>query len=184
MSKDDLPWHTSRLILRRFQRADLAALMAYRHDPAVGQFQTFRADETEAELAQFIVHMQTLEPLRGLQIALALRPTDVLIGDIYLRGIMDEQAEIGYTLASAYQGHGYASEAVTRLLEYCFGALNLHRVIAICSVHNTASIQLLERIGWRREAHMRQSYRYGDEWHDEFQYAILKNEWRLQPLDS
>ena len=178
MSVDDLRLHTPRLTLRRFKVSDLAALTAYRHDPVVVQFQGFRSDETEDELRQFIVDMQTCAPLSGLQIAVALRQTDALIGDVYLRGIMDAQAEIGYTFARQHQGHGYATEAVTRLLDYCFADLALHRVIAICSARNAASIKLLTRIGMRREAHMRESYRYSGEWHDEFQYAMLRQEWQ------
>ena len=112
---------------------------------------------------------------------MALRNTGALIGDVYLRSIMDAQAEIGYTFARQFHGHGYATESVHRLLDYCFIDLNLHRIIAICSVRNGASIKLLERIGMRREARMLQSYRYSGEWHDEFQYAILKKEWRPQP---
>ena len=169
---------TPRLTLRRFRLDDLPALRAYRTDPDVARFQNWGDQNDETDLRRFVEEMQTRAPLEGLQIAVAMRSTDALIGDLYIRGSSEAQAEIGYTFARPHQGHGYATEAVVGLLNYCFKELQLHRVIAIAAVENTASWHLMERAGIRREAHMLQSYRYRGVWHDEYQYAILQAEWR------
>src|SRR5205807_8892992 len=89
----------------------------------------------------------------------------------------ERQAEIGYTLSRPYQGRGIASEAISRLLEYAFVTLDLHRVIAITDCENTASIALLERLGLRREGHFLQNVWFKGKWGDEYLYAILKEEW-------
>lgn len=172
-----LPAHTERLTLRRFHDADLAALHAYRNDPQVARLQTFQ-DISLPDLRIMIRDMQTAEVLKGLQIAVALRGSDLLIGDLYLHGYLPEQATIGYTFAREQHGHGYASEAARWLLGICFGELHLHRVMAVCSVQNTRSMRLLERIGMRREGLTRSSFRYQGEWHDEYEYAMLADEWR------
>ena len=59
-----------------------------------------------------------------------------LIGDCAFQVSEEDgqQAKIGYTLARPYQGSGYATEAVTGLLNYLFGDVKLHRVIALCDV--------------------------------------------------
>jgi RimJ/RimL family protein N-acetyltransferase len=177
-----LPLLTPRLLLRHFAVGDLPTLLAYRNDPEVAQYQ-FWGTFDEAGLLRFIEHMAgaaPAEPGAGFQFAIALRSDNTHIGDLFLRLLdYDErQAEFGYTLARPYWGMGYASEAVGRLLQYIFVERNLHRAIALVDCANTPSINLLERLGLRREGHFRQSIRQGGEWRDEYQYAILAEEWR------
>jgi RimJ/RimL family protein N-acetyltransferase len=63
------------------------------------------------------------------------------------------------------------------LLEYLFGELHLHRVIATCDVENIASFRLLERIGMRREAHLVENIWFKGAWGSEYSYALLYREW-------
>ncbi|NPV69255.1 MAG: GNAT family N-acetyltransferase [Firmicutes bacterium] len=58
-----------------------------------------------------------------------------LIGDCGIRFPAgdDSQVEIGFTIAPAHQGHGYATEAVRAVLRYLFTTLRKHRR-ALCSV--------------------------------------------------
>lgn len=171
---------TPRLLIRRLRESDALTLVAYRNDPEVMQFQSWSpADETQARNS--IATLAALEPgdPSGFQFALELQQDNVHIGDLYLRPLEWDarQAEIGYTLARAYQGKGYAAEAVSALLAYCFTVLKYHRVIAITASENQGSIKLLERLSFRREAHTLQSYSYQGIYKDEYQYAILAQEW-------
>ena len=81
--------------------------------------------------------------------ALTLRGTDRLIGDCAAHVDADDprRAEIGFTLAPEHQGHGYATEAVRRLLHYLLVERGKHRVSATCDARNTRSAALLERVG-------------------------------------
>ncbi len=175
------PLTAARIVLRRFQPADLAAFVAMRNDPAVARYQSWGALD-EAEAQSFIQAMSTAEPgIPGdwFQFAIARRATDEFIGDCALHIKADDarQAEIGFTLARHAQGQGLASEAVTALLTYIFQAHEVHRVVAICDVRNHGSYTLLERLGLRREAHTRHSYWNKGSWTDEYHYAILRDEW-------
>ena len=78
---------------------------------------------------------------------------DDLIGDCALKVTRGDarQAEVGFTLSRAYQGKGYAAEAVSRLLDWAFGELDLHRDDAITDQRNDPSSRLLERLGMRRK---------------------------------
>lgn len=172
---------TDRLILRRFVDSDLPALFAYRNDPEVARYQNWSVTD-ESGLRVFIQNQQSLQPgTHGewSQLAIALKSTDELVGDCVLRtGVEDSrQGEIGFTLARRHQGKGFASEAVSALLEYAFAKLGLHRVVAITDCENAASVRLLERLGLRREGHFLQSISNKGEWRDEYQYAILRDEW-------
>lgn len=102
-----------------------------------------------------------------------------LIGDCAFQILPDEprQAEIGFTFARAYQGQGFAAEAVSRLLDYLFGDLTLHRVVAITDAENRAAARLLERLGLRREGTFVENVWFKRAWGSEFSYALLRREW-------
>ncbi|MDQ2717278.1 MAG: GNAT family N-acetyltransferase [Chloroflexota bacterium] len=173
---------TPRLRLRHFTDADLAPFMAYRNDPQVARYQSWEGI-SEPEARAFVQEQRAIQPgMPGqwFQIAIELKETGALVGDCALK--IEEydarQAEIGYTLARAYQGRGIASEAVSCALDYAFMTLDLHRVIAITDCENTASVALLERLGLRREGHFHQNVWFKGGWGDEYLYAILQEEWR------
>jgi RimJ/RimL family protein N-acetyltransferase len=180
-----LPINTPRLRLRRFASTDADVLRAYRNDPVVARFQGW-SSLTQQEAAIFAGEMAMVPcgaPGVGIQIAVALWETDALIGDCYLKVSTDApwQAEIGFTVARQHQGNGYAAEAVSAVLGMCFGDLGLHRVMAVTDVRNGRSVRLLTKLGFRREAHFRESWREKDGgWSDEYLYALLESEWRAR----
>lgn len=103
----------------------------------------------------------------------------MLVGDVGV-GLHDNrmQAEVGYTLATAHQGRGYATEAVRRVLEHLFEEHGLHRVAAECDARNERSARLLMRLGFRQEGHRVQSTWAKGEWTDDLLFGLLGTEWR------
>lgn len=174
---------TERLWLRRLERRDLVALLAYRNDPEVARFQGwgdgFTAEQAEAMLAQQ-TGLRPGTPGAWFRWMLEEKATGSVVGDCAMCVNANEprQAEIGFSLAREHQGRGLASEGVRRVLGYAFGELRLHRVIAITDARNYAAAALLERVGMRREAHFIQNVWYKAAWGDEFVFAILRSEWR------
>ena len=160
---------------------DLEMFMAYRNDSRIARFQGWEAITREAAVA-FIEEQQSREPFlpgQWLQIAITLKPTQALIGDCAFKIHFQHarQATIGITLAQRFHGKGFALEAIATLLNYAFEELSLHRVCADTDPRNTAAWRLLERLGMRREAHLKQSLWFKGQWTDEYFYAILKPEW-------
>ncbi len=175
------PIETSRLILRSFQDADLSPFLAYRNDPEVARYQSW--DSLSLARAQAFVQEQ-----RGLtpgvpgewfHFAVTLRDTGQLIGDVGLNVLVQDvrQAQVGVTFDRAFQGQGFATEAVTSVLDYAFINLDLHRVIAVVDVLNTVAVALLERVSLRREGHFIKNTWFKGRWADEYLYALLQAEW-------
>jgi ribosomal-protein-alanine N-acetyltransferase len=178
-----LPLDSARLILRRFNGADLPAFLAYRNDPEVARFQSWESFSL-AEATAFLARQEAQEiasPGQWLQIAISLKRTGQLVGDCALKvhAADARQATIGITLDRAYQSQGLATEALSALLEYLFLEANLHRVQADTDPANVRAWRLLERLGMRREAHCLQSLWFKGRWADEFFYAILRRDWDL-----
>ncbi len=85
--------------------------------------------------------------------------------------------EIGYMLAESHQRRGLGTRAVALLVEKLFRETDLHRVYAVVSVENAASIRLLERLGFTREGVMREHYLIQGRRVDEIIYGLLRHEW-------
>jgi RimJ/RimL family protein N-acetyltransferase len=59
--------------------------------------------------------------------------------------------EVGWRLAFAHWGHGYATEAARLALGYGFGTLALSEVVSFTSATNHRSRAVMERLGMRRD---------------------------------
>jgi RimJ/RimL family protein N-acetyltransferase len=173
---------TARLILRPFEERDTDLFWQYRADPEVSRYQGWSEPYTREMAVDFVEYMSSIqagEPGKWFQYAAELKATGQLIGDVgFVRLQRDpRQAEIGFTLAQAYQHQGYASEAVSCLLDYLFTEFHLHRVRGNCDPQNTDSARLMNRVGMRREGLFIESIWFKGRWGDELWYAILRREW-------
>jgi RimJ/RimL family protein N-acetyltransferase len=174
---------TDRLVLRRFRDDDLDAFVAYRSDPEVARYQSWDAPYPPAEARRFLDSLRAADPDtpgEWFQFAVALGGDDRLIGDCAALVLPGDpgQAQIGFSLARAAQGRGYATEAVRRLLDYLLLERGKHRVTAGCDDRNLRSAALLERVGMRREGHLLESAWSKGEWTNDLVYAVLRREWR------
>ncbi|PFV14322.1 GNAT family N-acetyltransferase, partial [Bacillus cereus] len=102
---------------------------------------------------------------------------NILIGHIVFHEYFGEHTyEIGWVFNSKYFNKEYASEAAQATLKYGFKEMKLHRIIATCQPQNTPSYRVMEKIGMRREGYFRKCIPHGNEWWDEYYYAILEEE--------
>jgi len=173
---------TPRLVLRPFRETDAEAFCAYRSDPLVACYQSWMVPYTLSQARVFISEMCALEPGqpgKWYQLALERKTVAGIIGDCAFRrwSCDKQQAEIAFTLAREWQHQGYANEAIGRLLEYLFAELGLHRVTACCDDENYPSINVLERLGLRREGHPIENVWFKGAWGSEYHYAMLEREW-------
>jgi RimJ/RimL family protein N-acetyltransferase len=177
---------SERLVLRRFRTEDLEAFIAYRSDPEIARYQSWETPYPASQARTFLQDLQVLHPDtpgEWFQFAVAHRRADRLLGDCAAHVPVKDprQAEIGFTLAPEHQGHGYATEAVRRLLHYLLIERGKHRVSATCDDRNTRSAAVLERVGMRREGHLLESTWSKGEWTSELLYAVLRREWPTGP---
>jgi len=166
------------------QASDLDAFHGYRSDPVVARFQGYDS-MTKDDAAKFIekqIDRPFGEPGQWVQYAITLRTNDVLLGDCAIRLDADDTriASIGITIAPSFQQHGYATEVVAGIMHFLFTEQACHRIVETVIEGNTASISLLEDLGFRREGHFIEDYFSKGKWVNEFQYALLKREWEIQ----
>lgn len=175
---------TERLLLQALEPRDALAMYAYRSDPAVNRYQSWRPRGVQ-EVEKFIRNLEEIGFNREdtwSQLGVFRKETGALVGDLGVHFLPpgNRQVEIGFTIAPPCQRQGYATEAVGALIRYLFQTLGKHRVTASLDPRNAASIALLEKMGMRREAHFRQSIRTPDGWEDDLVYALLEDEWEVR----
>jgi RimJ/RimL family protein N-acetyltransferase len=184
LSRIAWPVVTDRLTLRPAVAGDASAAWVFRRLPEVTEWMT-SAPATEEEFSALFC-----EPDR-LSKTLLIEREDTVIGDLMVavedawaqtevaERARGTQAELGWCLDPAFQGHGYATEAVAALIRLCFVDLGLRRIIANSFADNTASRRVMERLGMRLETHtVAESLHRAAGWLDGVSYALLAEEWR------
>lgn len=186
MLAPDYPVLTERLALRPLTADDVDAVHAYQSREDVCRYIPYsprsRA-EVAARLADPEKTRSTLDAEgQALNLAVALRDADELIGDVLLfwHSAEHRSGEIGYVLNPAFHGNGYVTEASRALLALAFDGLGLHRVVARIDVRNEPSARVLRRLGMRQEAVLVENEWFKGGWTTEIDFALLDREWRAQ----
>jgi RimJ/RimL family protein N-acetyltransferase len=177
---------TERLVLREFAEEDWPAILAYQSNPLYLCYYewTERTPEAVREFLQMFLDQQQETPRSKFQLAITLKSTGELIGNcgIRMRSVEAHEGDIGYELDPHHWGQGYATEAARAMLAFGFTNFRLHRVWSWCIADNGSSVRVLERLGMRREGHLRENEFYKGRWWDTYLYAILEDEWRAQTV--
>jgi [ribosomal protein S5]-alanine N-acetyltransferase len=177
MSRMAITLTTDRLLLRAFRPEDAEDLYEYLSDEQVVRFEPYglftRAMCAREALAR---------SLDDAFIAVCLKDTGKLIGNLYFETLSGGTCELGFVFSRAFQNRGYAAESAGELMRFAFTALGVLRIIARCNPQNERSWRLMERLGMRREKHLRQNVAFKTDdmgfplWQDTFEYAILASE--------
>jgi RimJ/RimL family protein N-acetyltransferase len=177
---------TERIELRLLAHEDVAAFVAYRRDPDVARYQSWNTSYTTGDGERLVASQQAVdfgEPGPWVQMAAIDGATGALCGDCAVRVATDppQTAEVGVTLAPAWQGRGLATEALGAVVARLFDRHSIHRVYAQADDRNVPVHRLLERLGLRCEARLLEADWFKGEWATLRTYAILRREWRAAP---
>jgi [ribosomal protein S5]-alanine N-acetyltransferase len=145
---------TPRLRLRRFEPRDDSDLHALLGDPAAMRHWNFAASSSRAATAKTRVMLaKSSSPYAQLAWSVVTPADDRCIGLVtyHHREARNRKLEIGYAIVPQQQRQGFAREAVSALLGYCFDRLAAHRIEAYIDPENRASIGLAEDLGFRCE---------------------------------
>ena len=145
---------TSRLILRAVELGDAEELMAIFADPEVMRFgpgvQTLESVRDWIKAA-----LKSYQDLRYGPYMVIRKADHCVLGYCGLFYFPDingsPEVEIGYRLAQAHWGQGYASEAASAVRDAAFRTFGFERLIAMCDPGNTASIRVAEKLGMHYE---------------------------------
>ena len=166
---------TERLILRRYRKEDLQDLFEYLSDGEVVEYEPYRPMTLDEAKEALEWRIGTDE-----MIAVELKGSHKMIGNVYLGKREFDTLEIGYVFNRDHWGRGYAAESCKAMIRRAFSN-GIHRIYAECDPRNERSWKLLEVLGFQREAHFRQNVYF---WKDESGKAIWKDTYVYAKLNA
>jgi len=176
-----LPIETERLVLRAHRMDDLDDLVAFHGDPEVVRHVPWPVRDraaTEETLRVKLTQTELVAHGQWLVLAVELRSTGTVIGEVLLKWASERQGEVGFAFARPHQGQGYAAEAATAMLRLGFDDLGFHRITAVCIEENVASARLLVRLGMRQEGRLVDNVLFKGAWATQLVFAMLEEEWQ------
>ncbi|MCR8842461.1 GNAT family N-acetyltransferase [Paenibacillus sp. SC116] len=168
--------YTERLHLRKMKESDSSSLFTIWSDPDVTQFMNVTSFTNEDQAKDMIKLLDELsKDNKAIRLSIIEMESNEIIGSCGFNYLDFEhaKAEIGYDMAKAYWGKGYASEAVRSLLDYGFSTLNLNRIEAKVELENVSSIKLLQKLNFTLEGTLRQYERVNGRFNDLHMYSKL-----------
>lgn len=158
---------------------DAPLLFHLRSDPEVTKYLDRHPAQSIDEARSLIALIESsFANNEGISWAITLKDRDDLIGSIGLWRIDKEnhRGEIGYMLLPVYFRQGYMTESINAVLGYGYNSMNLHSVEANVNPANEASIAILEKSGFRKEAHFRENYYFDGRFLDSAIYSLLHSD--------
>jgi RimJ/RimL family protein N-acetyltransferase len=179
---------TRRLTLRALTLADADVLFAAFADRDTMRFFGDRHGSVADTRALFRHVIEGAEAHTSRQWAISAcldRSPDrfTVVGSLSVNGIVGGTAQMGFILLKEHHGRGFATEAVRAVLDHAFGALGLHRVTLHIDPENTPSQRVAQKLGFKLEGRMRESFPVGGRFRDELILGLLEREWRDRDPD-
>lgn len=173
--------HTARLRLRPFAPEDATDLFALHSSAYVLRYWDSPPWTEPARAERFLAGCQKIaDEGSGARLVIERASDGAFLGWCGLTEFNPghRSASLGYCLAEAAWGQGYATEAARALLQRALDALGLNRVQAEADTRNAASARVLEKLGFVREGTLREDCIVNGEVSDSWVYGLLERDWR------
>jgi [ribosomal protein S5]-alanine N-acetyltransferase len=137
-------FETDRCIVRPFEEKDLDSFMIYRNNDEWMQYQSFK-NLTKEEYRKALLVPLDIE--KRIQLAVADKITDSLLGDLYLSK-EDNTITIGYSINPIYSRKGFITEVLNTLLPKLKEYYSDCKIVAMTEKENSPSKKLLLKLGF------------------------------------
>jgi ribosomal-protein-alanine N-acetyltransferase len=151
----DLRIETERLIIRPYTTSDLEQSFHLMQDKELFTFLEFDVMSYDDYVGLFHWLIQsyetTLEEDFKYSFAILSKDTNTMIGWCGVGGLdfNKDDKEVFYLIGREHWNMGFASEAISAFVQYCFNTLNQHRLVAKVNKDNIASKKIIERLGFK-----------------------------------
>ncbi|MFF2176744.1 GNAT family N-acetyltransferase [Lysinibacillus sp. NPDC058147] len=169
--------YTKRLYLRIMKMADAHSLFNIWSDPEVTKFMNITNFTHEEQAKEMIELFDVLTAERkAIRFTIIEKESNEIIGSCGFNSFdeVNASAEIGYDLAKAYWGKGYAPESISALIDYAFTTLNINRIEAKIEPGNINSIKVVEKLNFTFEGTFQENEESKESFYDINVYALLK----------
>jgi ribosomal-protein-alanine N-acetyltransferase len=134
----------------------------------------FAFGDPKAMIRTLLSHSRT-----GSGIPLVIEVDGELVGQLNVSSLAFgslSSGQIGYWVAERVAGRGVTPAAVAMATDYCFHVLGLHRIEIAIRPENTASLRVVEKLGFRYEGLRRRYIHINGDWRDHFAFALVRED--------
>ncbi|MDW2796533.1 GNAT family protein [Clostridium boliviensis] len=173
---DDKPvLHSERLILRKLMPSDIADLKEWSGESCLYQYWGKRPGKSD--LNPELLFQKKDKPTKSFHWGIVFKADNKVIGELWVYLIdNDRMAKVAFRLSPAYQGKGIMSEALSRVVTFCFEKTELQRLWSDVHILNYASCKTLENAGFKREGKIRDG-KMVNTYCDYYLYGIVKDDY-------
>lgn len=168
---------TERLTLRDIRVTDAQSIFAMRSSGRVNQFIARQSMGSLEDSIKLIERTRlAYENKQAIGWAGILRDSNEIVGTCGFNQIdlPNSRAEIGGELSVDYWGKNVAIEAVVGIIKFGIGTMQLHTIEAKVSPENRGAIFLLEKIGFKKEAHYVDRIFFNNTYSDMAVYTLIE----------
>lgn len=153
-------------------------LYAWRQEPVARRFNPFDPVDVDTLATRLQRNCGDLSLRRSSKHRWMAMEGATCVGTVSLQPAWRMQyAEIGYQIGEAHHGRGVGTRVVRALVDMAFAETDLHRVFATIHQYNTASIRIVQRLGFQQEGLLREHYYIAGTHVNEYVYGLLRREW-------
>ncbi|MGE8000938.1 GNAT family N-acetyltransferase [Lysinibacillus sp. NPDC093190] len=169
--------YTKRLYLRKMKMDDAHSLFNIWSDPEVTKFMNITNFTHEDQAKEMIgLFEQLAEERKAIRFTIIEKESNEIIGSCGFNSfeVDNASAEIGYDLAKAYWGKGYAPECISALIDYAFTTLNINKIEVKIEPGNINSIKVVKKLNFTFEGTFQENEESKESFYDINVYSLLK----------
>lgn len=181
-------YKTKKLLVREFTLTDIGGnYLNWFYDQEVTQYNPHGLfPYTLAQKRKFKGEIRnSIWPPTQLIWAVISLETDEHIGNVTLKSInwINHSAEFSCVFGEKkYWGKGYATEALSLLIDHGFNKLNLHRIWTGTAATNIGMIRVAKKLGMIKEGAFREATFLQGRYVDILTFGLLRSEWNERHL--
>jgi diamine N-acetyltransferase len=167
-----------KIFLRALELTDVHTLYVFENDRSIWNVSDTVMPYSSFALEQYVLDAVNTDIYTSKQLRLVICNCSdgkaIGLTDLFDFSPKHLRANVGMLIDAAYRENGYASQALSLLIDYAFSTLNLHQLACSLTPDNTASIKLFQKHGFILAGTKKEWLRFGEKWIDEQVYQLIR----------
>lgn len=163
------------IALRIAEPNDAGTIYRWENDMDIWRVSETTVPYSRHQIESFLMNNNDLTSERQLRLMIERLSDKTQLGcvDIYDYDSFNQRAGIGILIDKDYRRQGYAAQAISLLMDYCFNTLLLNQLYVYTLASSMESVLLFESLGFDRCGVRRQWYKTSEGFIDQIEYQYI-----------
>lgn len=169
--------HSKELVLRALEPEDIELLYQWENNMEIWEVSNTLTPFSKYQLKKYIEQSRLdIFQTKQLRLIIDLEESSTPIGmiDLFDFDAFHQRGGVGIIIHKKHRQKGYAYEALSMFINYCFNNLALNQLYANISAKNKVSQQLFEKVGFKLVGTKKAWRKTKDGFEDELLYQLIR----------